>query len=518
MLQVEQPRQLMSGYKLALAVISLAILLIMSALDTTIVATTYVPIGNKLNSLDSAEWIVNSYLIAMTAFQPLYGSASDLFGRVETTISAILVFLLGSVLCAVSTTMPMLIGSRAIQGIGGGGLMAMALIIVADIMNERERSKYVGVFSGAFGIAAAIGPIIGGAIVERTKWQVVFWINVPLCVIALAMIVFVLRIPRPHGLLVEKTKRIDAVGALLFVAGVVMLLLGLSWGGRGYAWSSALVICMLVFGLVVLALFAVYEYKVPEVPLVPVRLLKTRNVALASVCSLLFGFVVNGAIMFIPQWAQIVKRASPIVSGAYLAPYCVGMIVSSIVCGLLVNRTGRCREFIIGGAALMLLGNGLLIMLGMDGGLGKVIGFLLICGLGMGACVHTISLLGQASVGGKHMAAATSTFLLFRSLGMVLAVSVLTNIIQNVLLNEAANIVGQSPTLASSVAKILKDQTLLYSSDPPPQFVDAFISAYSKALRMGFIALTAFTGLYFILSLGFKHTELKTVLKRTIDI
>ncbi|KAJ2112984.1 hypothetical protein GGH17_006417, partial [Coemansia sp. RSA 788] len=149
MLQVEQPRQLMSGYKLALAVISLAILLIMSALDTTIVATTYVPIGNKLNSLDSAEWIVNSYLIAMTAFQPLYGSASDLFGRVETTISAILVFLLGSVLCAVSTTMPMLIGSRAIQGIGGGGLMAMALIIVADIMNERERSKYVGVFSGA---------------------------------------------------------------------------------------------------------------------------------------------------------------------------------------------------------------------------------------------------------------------------------------------------------------------------------------------------------------------------------
>ncbi|KAJ2818381.1 hypothetical protein IWW50_005839, partial [Coemansia erecta] len=484
-LESEQPRRLLSGYKLALSVISLVILLVISALDATIVATTYVPIGNQLNSLDSAEWIINSYLIAVTAFQPLYGSISDLFGRVETTVFAIAVFLLGSILCAVSTTMPMLIASRAVQGIGGAGLMSMALIIVADIMNERERSKYVGIFSGTFGVAAAIGPIIGGAIVQNTKWQIAFWINVPLCIVALVTIIAVLRIPRPHGSLRDKTKRIDAGGALLCVGGIVLLLLGLSWGGRGYAWSSARVVCTLVLGLATLAVFAVYECLVPQVPLVPIHLFKVRNVAFASACSLLFGFAVNGAIMFIPQWAQIVKGASPVVSGAYLVPYCVGMIVSSIACGLLVNWTGRCRELIVASAALMLLGNGLLIMLGTDSGLGKVIGFLLVCGLGMGAGVHTISLLGQASVSGKHMAAATSTFLFFRSLGMVLAVSVLTNITQNVLIGKAADIVGDSRVLATTVSSVLKNQSLLLTTNPPQHFVDEFISAYSVALRMG---------------------------------
>ncbi|KAJ2851569.1 hypothetical protein IWW36_001053 [Coemansia brasiliensis] len=486
----------------------------MSALDTTIVATTYIPIGNALNSLDIAEWIITSYLISVTAFQPLYGAISDLLGRIETLIFAVLVFLLGSIICAVSTSMPMLIASRAVQGIGGAGLMSMALIIVADIINERERSKYVGVFSGTYGIAAAIGPVIGGAIVQNAKWQVVFWINIPFCVIALIMIVPLLCIPRPQGTLVEKLKRIDFIGALLCIAGIVSLLLGLSWGGREYSWSSVQVICTLVFGLLGMALFAWYESKLPLVPIVPIHLFKIRNVACASGSSLLFGFAVNGAFMFIPQWAQIVKQASPVVSGAYLAPYCVGMIISSTICGVLVSRTGRCYEFIIGGAATMLLGNGLLIMLGSGNNeLGKVIGFLLICGLGMGACVFTINLIGQASVSGKHMAVATSTFLFFRSLGMVLSVSVLSNIIQNVLRDRISDFAKDFPMFVGDIGDILKDHALLYGEQVPQLFIDDFISAYSQALRSAFIALTAFTGLFFAVSFGFKHAELHTVLK-----
>ncbi|KAJ2084088.1 hypothetical protein H4R24_000297 [Coemansia sp. RSA 988] len=515
--QSTQPTQLLSGGRLAMAIVSLDILIFISALDATIVATTYVPIGNELNALDSAEWIIISYLITLTAFQPLYGSISDLLGRVETIVIAILIFLVGSILCAVSQTMPMLIVSRAVQGIGGAGLMSLALIVIADIMNERQRGKYVGIFSGTYGIASAIAPVLGGAIVQNTKWQIIFWINIPFCVVALVLIVMLLRIPRPKGSFIERVKRIDIGGALLSILGIVLLLLGLSWGGRDHEWSSTQVICTLVFGLVTLVVFVIYEWKVSKVPIVPLSLFRVRNVVFASVSSLLFGFAINGGVMFIPQWAQIVKNASPVVSGAYLIPYCVGMITTSVVVGILVTKTGRCHELIVVGSAILLLGNGLLIMLGSDGSLGKIIAFLLVCGLGVGTCVQTINLLGQASVRGKDMAVATTTFLFFRSLGMVLSVSVLNNVIQNVLRNQLEEISKQYSSYASSIAAVLKDQTLLYTLDIPKHLADAFIQAYSKGLRSGFITLTAFTGLFFILTLGFKNIELKKVLKKTID-
>ncbi|KAJ2235784.1 hypothetical protein IWW45_002316 [Coemansia sp. RSA 485] len=513
----DQPKQLLSGAKLAIAIISLDILMFISALDTTIVATTYIPIGNKLDSLDKAEWIITSYLITTTAFQPLYGKISDLLGRVETIVFAIIVFLIGSILCAVSKSMGMLIASRAIQGVGGAGLMSLALIVIADIMNERQRGKYVGVFSGTYGVASAIAPVIGGVIVQNTKWQVIFWINIPFCVIALVMIVMLLRIPRPKGSAKEKIKRVDFVGALLCLAGVTLLLLALTWGGRDYEWNSAQVICTLVFGVVGLVLFVLYEWKVPQVPIVPISLFRIRNVIFSSFVNVLFGFAINGTIMFIPQWALIVKRASEVTAGAYLVPCCVGMVLTSIISGVLVSKTGRCREIIIAGAALLAVGNGLLIILGTDGSLGKIIGFLLICGLGIGTCIQTINLIGQASVEGKDMASATTTFMFFRSLGMVLAVSVLSNIIQNVLLDEVDKLIATFPSYTNLIYGVLKDQALLYSSGVPEALQQAYVLSYYKALKDGFIALASFTGLYFLMTFGFKHVELKTVLKKTID-
>ncbi|KAJ2161852.1 hypothetical protein GGF46_001160 [Coemansia sp. RSA 552] len=514
----ESQTQLLSGTKLVLAIIALDILMFISALDATIVATTYVPIGNALDSLGSAEWIISSYLIAMAASQPLYGAISDLLGRVETIVAAILIFTIGSVLCAVSPSMPMLIASRAIQGVGGGGLLSLALIVIADIMNERQRGKYVSIFSGTYGIASAIAPAIGGAIVQYSKWQIIFWINIPLCIIALTMVVTLLRIPRPHGSMKEKLMRIDFGGALLCIAGVVLLLLGLAWGGRGHAWASAQVLCTLCFGILVLVLFVVYEWKVATHPIIPIRLFRMRNVIFASVCSLLFGFAINGAIMFIPQMAQIVYGASPSVSGAYLAPYCGGMVLTSILSGVLIVKTGHCRVLIVAGAGLMLLGNGLLIILGPEGALEKAIGFLLLGGLGVGACIQTIGLVGQASVRGKDMATLTATVSFFRSMGMVLAVSVLSNIIQNVLRTKTDSAIAQFPDHAASIGSVLNNWTLLHSSGFPQPVVDAFIAAYGHALRCGFIALAAFTGLFFILSFGFKHVELKEILKKTIDV
>ncbi|KAI8322921.1 MFS general substrate transporter [Martensiomyces pterosporus] len=500
-----------------MAIISLDLLVFLSALDTTIVATVYVPIGNKFNALDKAEWIITSYLITMAAFQPIYGKASDVLGRIEVIVFAIIIFFIGSILCAVSNSMNMLIASRAIQGIGGAGLMSMALVIVADIMNERDRGKYFGLFSGTFGIASSVAPVIGGAIVRNTKWEIVFWINIPLCVVAAVLIVMLLRIPRPRGSFLDKVKRIDFIGSLLALTGIVLILMALSWGGREYSWSSSQVVCCLVFGAVAVAIFAVYEWKVPSMPIIPMHLFRTRNVVLAALGNMFFGFAINGPAMFIPQWALVVKQANEVTAGAYLVPFMLGMVIASIVGGGLMSKTGKVRGVIWVGSALLTLGNGLLIMLGTDGGLGKIIGFLLIGGLGFGSCVQAMTLIAQSAVSGRDVAATTTLVFFFRSLGMILAVSVLSNVVQNVLITQIAKVVATFPDSAVIILKSLKDQALLNTDLVSSQVRSAVIDAYWKAMHDAFIALTGFTAALFVLSLGFQHKELQTTLKKTID-
>ncbi|KAJ2721144.1 hypothetical protein GGI07_004164 [Coemansia sp. Benny D115] len=373
---------------------------------------------------------------------------------------------------------------------------APAALSQKNIMNERQRGKYVGIFSGTYGLASAVAPVIGGVIVQNTKWQVVFWINLPFCVVALVMIVMLLRIPRPKGSAKEKLKKVDFIGSLLCLAGVVILLLGLSWGGRDYAWKSTQVICTLVFGVFILILFVLYEWKVPQEPIVPVHMFNVRNVILTSAGNVLFGFAINGAIMFIPQWALIVKRASEVTSGAYLIPCCVGMVLTSVISGVLVSKTGRCREIIVVGAAFLTVGNSLLIVLGTDGGLGKIIGFLLICGLGIGTCMQTINLIGQASVEGQYMASSTTMFMFFRSLGMVLAVSVLSNVIQNVLHSEIAKIISEFPLYAKFIGEVLRDQSLLYKPDDVPGALQtAFVDSYAKSLKSGHHVISINSGM-----------------------
>ncbi|ORX74145.1 MFS general substrate transporter [Linderina pennispora] len=383
----ETRTQLLSGYRLAMAIISLDILVFLSAIDMTIVATTYIPIGDKFGSVDRAEWIITSYLITTTAIQPIYGKISD------TIVMAIVVFLIGSILCAVSNSLNMLIASRAIKGLGGAGLMSMALIVIADIMNERQRGKYVGIFSGTWGLGSAIAPMIGGLIVEKSKWPVVFWINIPFCVISAALIVMLLRIPRPKGSMLEKLKKVDFIGSLLSLAGLTLVLLALTWGGRDYAWSSAA-------GGVVLC----GRYRFAVEPIMPMHLFNRRNVILCSLAHIFFGFGVNGPITFIPMWALVVKHASYVTSGLYLLPFSIAMVISSVVGGVLVSRLGRFREIIWFGAAMLTLGNGLLILLGTDASLGKIIGLLVAGGLGFGSCIQTLTLAAQSAVTGKDLA------------------------------------------------------------------------------------------------------------------
>ncbi|KAJ2612933.1 hypothetical protein H4S08_002468 [Coemansia sp. RSA 1365] len=245
-------QSLLRGKKLYLALAGLDALLFIAALDLTIIATVYVEIANSFNALSRAEWTVTSYMLASTAIQPLFGKFSDILGRTKAIIVAVLLFVLGSILCAVSRTMDALIISRAVQGLGGGGIMSLIFVVIADILSERERGKYIGVFTCTWGFASAVAPILGGVIVQHADWRLIFWINIPFCAIALVLVLFAMRLPRPGGLVKEKAKKIDVLGACVFLAGTVPLLLGLSWGGREHSWTSPLVLSCVIAGTLVL--------------------------------------------------------------------------------------------------------------------------------------------------------------------------------------------------------------------------------------------------------------------------
>ncbi|KAJ1936654.1 hypothetical protein FBU59_004985, partial [Linderina macrospora] len=273
---------LLTGKRLYLALAGLDTLLFIASLDMTIIATVYVEIADNFSSLSRAEWTVTSYMLASTALQPLYGKFSDILGRVEAIVVAVVLFLIGSVMCALSNSMSMLIASRAVQGLGGGGLVSLIFVVAADILSERERGKYIGLFSGTWGLASAVAPILGGAIVQRSTWRLIFWINLPICAIALALVIMTMRLPKPQGSMGDKIKKIDFLGTIMFLSGTVPLLLGLSWGGREYTWMSPLVLGCLIGGALALCVFMAIEWKVPAEPIVPSQLLAIRNVALSS--------------------------------------------------------------------------------------------------------------------------------------------------------------------------------------------------------------------------------------------
>ncbi|KAJ1956237.1 hypothetical protein EC988_001455 [Linderina pennispora] len=251
------------------SLVSMCMLTFIASLDATIMASIYVPIASDFDALGQAVWILTTYMLSSTIVQAIIGKISDILGRVETTQASIIMFILGSILCGASQSMNMLIASRTIQGVGGGGILGLTVVLLGDIFSERERGKYMGALSSVFGLAVVIGPVMGGGIVEHASWRIVFWINIPICVIAMALIFFTLKLPKTKGTLKEKVQRVDFIGCTLFTIGMVPILLGLSWGGQQYEWTSAQVLACLICGFVVLLVFGYVEYHYAVEPIVP---------------------------------------------------------------------------------------------------------------------------------------------------------------------------------------------------------------------------------------------------------
>ncbi|MFI9172996.1 MDR family MFS transporter [Streptomyces lincolnensis] len=392
--------------------------MLLAALDQTIVSTALPTIVSELGGLDHLSWVVTAYLLASTAATPLWGKLGDQYGRKTLFQIAIVIFLIGSALCGVAQNMPQLIAFRALQGLGGGGLMVLSMAIVGDLVPPRDRGRYQGLFGAVFGATSVLGPLLGGLFTEHLSWRWVFYINLPIGVVALAVIATVLRIPR-------KSERhvIDYLGTFLIASVATCLVLVASLGGTTWAWGSARIIGLAVLGVVLAVAFVAVERRAAE-PVLPLKLFRIRTFTLSAVISFIVGFAMFGAMTYLPTFLQVVQGVSPTMSGVHMLPMVLGLLLSSTLSGQIVSRTGRWKVFPVAGTAVTTLGLLLLHQLDAHSSTAEMSGFFFVFGLGLGLVMQVLVLIVQNAVSYEDLGVATSGATFFRSIGASFGVAI----------------------------------------------------------------------------------------------
>ncbi|MFJ8631071.1 DHA2 family efflux MFS transporter permease subunit [Streptomyces sp. NPDC093568] len=392
--------------------------MLLAALDQTIVSTALPTIVSDLGGLEHLSWVVTAYLLASTAATPLWGKLGDQYGRKRLFQIAIVIFLVGSALCGMAQDMAQLIAFRAVQGVGGGGLIVLSMAIVGDIVPPRERGRYQGLFGAVFGASSVLGPLLGGVFTEHLSWRWVFYINLPVGVVALAVIATVLRIPR------RSTRHvIDYPGTFLIASVATCLVLVASLGGTTWGWGSVEVVGLVLLGAVLTVVFVVVERTAAE-PVLPLKLFRVRTFSLSAVISFIVGFAMFGAMTYLPTFLQVVQGVSPTLSGVHMLPMVVGMLLSSTGSGQIVSRTGRWKVFPVAGTAVTTLGLLLLHRLDVDSSTWEMSLFFFVFGLGLGLVMQVLVLIVQNAVSYEDLGVATSGATFFRSIGASFGVAI----------------------------------------------------------------------------------------------
>jgi EmrB/QacA subfamily drug resistance transporter len=475
-----------TGRRIHIVMLAMMSGLFLAALDANIVSVAMPTIAGDLGGVDQITWIITAYLLTQTIATPIAGKLSDLYGRKPTFQVTIVAFLAGSALCGAAPNMPALIAFRALQGIGAGGLLALPMAIVGDIVPPAQRGRYQGYISATFAISALLGPLVGGFIVDHLSWRWVFYVNLPVAVVSMALVQRYLVLPhRPSR------RRIDYVGAALLAAGVSPLLLALHWGGDGtHAWLSPTIIGLLGWVVAVLVAFVLWELRASE-PILPMRLFRSSVVSVTCVGAFISGAGVYGGALFIPTFLQVVRDLSATRSGMSVAPMMVAVLTASITSGRLIARTGRYKIFPISGVFLLTIGCILFATIDVHTTYAGIAARLVVLGFGMGQIGPSLMIIIQNAVEHRDLGVATGAINFIRTLGGAVATAVLGAVFAARLDVLIPRYVGEEG-MATVPESTLRGQPKEIAAIADPVVHDGVVRAFADAVRATyFVAIPA---------------------------
>jgi EmrB/QacA subfamily drug resistance transporter len=497
---------LISPQRRNLIFLAIVLGMLLAALDQTIVATALPTIVADLGDAGHQSWVVTSYLLASTIVTALVGKLGDLFGRKRVFQAAVVFFVIGSVLCGLAQSMAMLVGSRALQGIGGGAITVTASALIGEVVPLRERGRYQGILGAVFGVTTVIGPLLGGYFTDYLTWRWAFWVNVPVSVVVL--VVAAVAIPQ----LTAATKPvIDYAGIVLVGLGAAGLTLATSWGGTLYPWGSPPIIGLFAGSAAALGIFAWVESRAPA-PILPTRLFRSPVFTVCCVLSFVVGFAMLGAMTFLPTYMQYVDGVSATTSGLRTLPMVVGMLITSTGSGVLVGRTGRYKIFPVAGTALMALA--FLLMSRMDPSTSALVqsAFLIILGAGIGLSMQVLVLIVQNTSNFEDLGVATSGVTFFRTIGSSFGAAIFGSLFSNFLKGRLGPALAAGGVPASAVAS----PEALHRQ--PHGVAAPIVAAYADSLTQVFLCAAPVALLGFILALFLREVPLRDIHNSAVDL
>lgn len=494
---------------MVLLFVGLMLSMLLSALNQTVLSTALPTIVGELHGVSDMLWVITAFILTSTISMPIYGKLGDLMGRKSLLIAAIILFMIGSVIGALANDMGVLIVARVIQGLGGGGLMILSQAVIADVVPPRERGKYMGMMGGVFAIASVAGPLLGGWFTEGPGWRWVFWINIPLGLLALAGAVFFLKLPKHAG-----KPKLDLGGMLLMAIATTALVLFATWGGSKYEWTDPIILSLIAVTIVSAVGFVLVERRTAE-PIIPLHLFKDRNFNLSTFAGLLIGVAMFGAIGYLPTYLQMAFSVNATDSGLLMIPMMGALLVASIGSGQLVSKTGRYKWMPIAGSVLVGIALVLLSTLKPGQPLWEICAYLAVMGLGLGLSMQILVLIVQNSFPLREVGTATASNNFFRQIGATLGSAVVGSLFASRLADllterlPAAATGGGTPGGSNSLTPAVVNGL-------PAEIKELIVSAYNDALTPLFLWMVPLAVIAVVVLFFVKEKPLATTVEHDI--